>query len=103
MIVARRTSQRLLIDQLAKTIEKSRVFGGDCDPRQRLLQSKRGQFLGRMRQQIDADADRLDFGGGFENPAGNSGGVQRKPESQPADAGSDDDDLVHVFHPGALC
>jgi hypothetical protein len=55
-----------------------------------------------MRQQIDADADRLDFGSRFENPAGNSGRKQRKPEGQPADAGSDDDDLVHVFHPGAL-
>ena len=103
MIVTRRASQRLLIDQLAETVEKGRVFGRDCDPRQRLLQSERRQFLGCMRQQIDADADRLDFGRRFENPAGNAGRVQRKPESEPANAGSDDDDLVHIFHPGALC
>jgi hypothetical protein len=55
-----------------------------------------------MRQQVDSDADRSDFRGGFKNPARNSGGVQRKPQRQPANAGSDDDDLVHVFHPGAL-
>ena len=99
MIVARRAAQRLLIDQLAETVEKGRVLGRDRDPRQRLLQPERSEFLGCMRQQVDADADRLDFGGGFENPAGNSGRVQRKPEGQPANAGSDDDDLVHVFIP----
>ena len=67
--------------------------------RQRRFEPERGEFLGGMRQQIDADADRPDLGGGFENAAGNSGLVQRQPERQPADAGADDDDLVHVSFP----
>ena len=32
----------------------------------------------------------------FEDPAGNFRRVQRKPERQPANAGADDDDVVHV-------
>jgi len=63
MIVARRASQRLLINQLAKSVEKGRVFGRDCSLRQHLLQSKRSELLGRMRQQVDADTDWFDFGG----------------------------------------
>jgi len=47
-------------------------------------------------QQIDADSDRFDFGRGFKYPAGNSGGPQRKPECQSANAGADDHDVVHV-------
>ena len=56
------------------------------------FKAERGEFLGGMRQQIDADADRADFGGGLKYPAGNSGRVQRQPERQPANAGADDDD-----------
>ena len=32
----------------------------------------------------------------FEDAAGNAGAVQRQPERQSADAGSDDNDVVHV-------
>ena len=41
----------------------------------------------------------LDFGSGLENAAGNSGRVQRQPERQPANAGADDDDFVHISFP----
>ena len=67
------------------------------------FEAERGEFLGGMRKQIDADADRLDLGGGFKNPAGNSGLVQRKPERQPADPGANDNDLVHVSFPSSYC
>ena len=99
MIVARGAAERLLIDQLAEAIEEGRVRGRDRDLRQRLLEAKRCKFLGGMRKQIDADADRPDFGGRFKNPAGDSGAVQRKPERQSADAGADDNDVVHVSFP----
>src|ERR1700727_3606368 len=92
MVVTRGTAQRLLIDQLAETIEEGGIRGGDRAPRQVGLQPERGQFLGGVRQQVDADPDRPDFGGGFEYPAGNAGRMQRQPEGQTADAGSDDDD-----------
>ena len=97
MLIARRAAQRLLIDQLAEAIEEGRVPGRDRDLRQISLESKRSEFLGGMRKQVDADADRFDLGRRLENPAGNSGGVQRKPERQSANAGADDDDVVHVL------
>ena len=52
-----------------------------------------------MRKQVDADADRADFGGGFEDTAGNPGFVQRQAERQATDAAADDDDVVHVSFP----
>jgi hypothetical protein len=42
------------------------------------------------------DADRSDPGGRFQYPAGNAAQLQRKSERQAANAGSDDDDVVHV-------
>ena len=47
-----------------------------------------------MRQEVDADADRSQLSDGLENPAGDAGLMQRDPERQPANAGTDDDDLV---------
>jgi hypothetical protein len=63
VLVTRRTAQRLLIDQLAEAIEEGGIRGGDRDPRQVGLQPERGQFLGSVRQQVDADPDCPDFGG----------------------------------------
>jgi hypothetical protein len=97
MFIARRTPQRLLIDQLAEAIEEGRVRGRNRDLRQISLESKRGEFPGGMGKQVDADADRFDLGGRLEDPAGDSGRVQRKPERQSANAGADDDDVVHVL------
>jgi len=68
-----------------------------------LFETKRGQVsLVACGQQIDADTNRLDLGGGFKNTAGDSAPVQRKPERQAADAGADDNDFVHVFLPVVL-
>ena len=58
MLVARGAAERLLIDQLAEAIEEGRIRGRDRDLGQRLFEPERGEFLGGMRQQIDADADR---------------------------------------------
>ena len=102
MVVARGAAQRLLIDQLAEAIEEGGILGGDRDPRQIGLEAERGQFPGGMRQQIDADADRADFGRELEYSAGDSGRVQRQPERQPANTGADDNDVVHVSSPAFI-
>ncbi len=102
MFIACRAAQRLLIDQLAEAIEKGRILCGDRYLRQRLFESERGKFLGGMRKQIDADADRPDCGRRLKYPAGNPGCVQRKPERQSTNAGSDDDGVVHVSFRRAL-
>src|SRR5216684_3575874 len=96
MLVTRGPAERLGIDQLAEAIEEGRVLGGNRDPRQFRFESERGQFPGGMRKQVDADPDRPDFGRQFKYPAGDSSGVQRKPKGQSADAGPDDNDVVHV-------
>src|SRR5579872_4714938 len=95
MIVAGSAAERLLIDELAEAVEEGRVPRFDRDLRQRVLKPKRGEFLGRMRQQVDADANRPDLGNRLEYPAGNAGLLQRQSQRQAADAGADDDDLVH--------
>src|SRR6202012_2680546 len=99
MLIARRAAQRLLIDQLPEAIEEGGIRRRNRDLRQRLLQPERGEFLGRMRQQIGADADRPDFGYRLEDTAGTAGRVQRKPEGQAANATPDNDDVVHVSFP----
>ena len=96
VLVARCPSQRLPINQLTEAIEKGRVLGRDRDPRQISFKSERGKFFGGMRKQIDADPDRLDVGRRFKYPAGDSGGVQCEPQGQSADAGPDNNDVVHV-------
>src|ERR1700730_4294723 len=96
MLVTRGAAERLLVDQLPEAIEEGGIPGFDRRLRQHRFKPERGKFFCGMRQQIDADPDRPDFGSRLENPAGDSGGVQRQPKRQPANAGSDDDDLVHV-------
>ena len=89
IVVTGRATERLLINQLAEAIEEGGVFGLDRHPRQIGLKAKRGEFLGGMRQEVDPNTDRADFGCGFEDAAGNFGRVQRKPERQSANAGAD--------------
>ena len=97
MVVAGGAAERLLVDQLAKAVEEGGIGGGDRDPRQFRFKSERGELARRMRKQIDADADLLDLGRGLENPARDAGLMQREPQRQPANAGTDDDDVVvHV-------
>jgi hypothetical protein len=103
VVVAGGAAERLPIDQLPETVEEGGILRLDRDSCQRIFKPKRGQFPGRVRKQVDADADRLDLGDGFEDPAGNPGLVQRQPQRQSADAGAEDDDLVHVSIPQGLC
>ena len=100
VVVAGGAAERLLIDQLPEAIEEGGVLCCDRDPGQRRFKPERGEFLGRMRQQIDADADRTHLGNGFVDAAGNAGLVQAQSERQAADPGADDDDLVHASVPG---
>ncbi len=102
MVVAGGAAERLLVDQLPEAVEEGRVLGRDRDLGQRLFKPERGEFLGRMRQQIDADADRAHLGNGFVDAAGNARLVQAQSERQAADAGADDDDLVHVSVPDVV-
>ena len=50
------------------------------------MQTKLDQFADGMRQHIDADAKRLQFGNAFEHFGGNADLVQAERQRQPADA-----------------
>src|SRR5579864_8164836 len=56
MIVTGRAPERLLIDQLPEAVEKGRILGRNRDLRQIGLKAERGELLGRMRQEVDANA-----------------------------------------------
>src|SRR5262249_37349970 len=99
---AGRAAQRLLVDQLPEAVEEGRVRRFDRDPRERVFQSERGELLGRVRKQIDADADCLDLGGGLDDPAVNAGLLQRQTQRKAADTRADDDDVVHASAPKIL-
>ena len=47
----------------------------------------------RMRQHVDADAERPDFRRGLENTRANADRVEAQGEREPADTRSDDDDV----------
>jgi len=49
-----------------------------------------------VREQINPDAHGFYFGSRFKYPAADSGLMQREPERQSANAGADDNDIVHV-------
>ena len=87
------------MDQLPESIEEGGVRGGDRDALKRVFEPEGRELTRRVRQEIDADADRPQLSGGFKNPARDAGPMQRDPERQPANAGADDDDLVHVSVP----
>src|SRR2546430_9491572 len=91
ILIARGAAERLLIDQLAKAVEEGGVRRGDRGLRQIRLEAKRGQFLGCMWEQIDADADRLDRGRGLEDAAGEFYLMQRESERHPPNSGHHDD------------
>ena len=94
VLVSGGAAERLLVDQLAEAVEEGGIGGGDRGLGERGFKAERGELSRSMRKQVDADADRPDLRGGFENPARNSFLMQREPERQPANAGTDDDDLV---------
>src|SRR5579871_2948094 len=103
MVVAGRAAERLLIDQLPEAVEEGRIFGLDRDPCEVGFEAERAKLPGRMRQEVDADADRANFRRGFENTAADFGGMQRKAERQATDAAADNQDVVHVSSPASSC
>src|ERR1700722_10844349 len=96
MVVAGPAAERLLIDQLAEAVEEGCIFGLDRHPRQIRFKAKRGEFLGGVRQEVDADTYRADFRRGLEDATGHVGRVQRQTQGQAANAATDDQDVVHV-------
>ena len=58
-----------------------------------------GELAHRVRQQVDADAERLQFGSGVEQAAGNASAVEHQRERQATNAGTDDENGFHDSTP----
>jgi hypothetical protein len=94
-------SQRLAVDELAEAVEESRFRRLDGDLGEGVLQAEVGQYSRRMRQQVDPDADRLDLRRRLEHAAGDPALMQLERKREAADAGADDEDLVHGSNSGS--
>ncbi len=83
------------MDELAEAVEEDRLLRQHALPRERRLEPERAQLLHGMRQEIDADAERLDLRRRLEDAAGNAGALQHETEREAADPGADDQHIRH--------
>jgi hypothetical protein len=92
--VSRAPAERFLVDELAEAVEEHTLRRFHANARQRGLEAKSAQDFGRVRQQVDAHADRLDLGRGLEEPEGNAATMKLERQRQAADAGADDQNVA---------
>ena len=89
---------RFAPDRLAVLGEVGEFLGADGGCIKRVLQAEFDQFAHRMRQHVDADAERPQLGHAFEDPDGNADLVQAERQRQPANATTRDENS-HVTPP----
>ena len=89
--VAGLDAARLAPDRLAALGEIGELLGADGVRIERVEQAEFDQFAHRMRQHVDADAERLQLGHAFEHFGGNADLVQAERQRQPADAAACDE------------
>jgi len=95
-VVARMLARGFLKDQLAVFGEEDRLLRAHTHRVELRQQAEFGQLAHRMRQQVHAHAQGLEFGHGLVDATRNAGLVQAQREGQATDAGAQDDDLVVV-------
>src|SRR2546430_2380293 len=91
-LIAGALAARLLVNQLAETVEETAFGILDARTQQFITQAKRGEFAHRMRQQRDADAELLHLRRRLVNAARDPARVQIEREREPADSAADDCD-----------
>ena len=72
-VVAGIAAARLLVDELAVAAVEGELARLDGRRRQRVLQAKLAELAHAMRQEVDADAQRLDLGRCLEHAARDAG------------------------------
>ncbi len=90
-VVAGKAAGRLAVDELAEAVVEAIFARGDGDLGERIFETERAEFARGMRQDVDADADRLELGRRLEDAAGDAGAMQHQAQRQAADAGADDE------------
>ncbi len=84
-------AERFPVDELAEAVVEHRLPGLDRNARQRALQPELAQFPARVRQDIDACAERRNLGGRFEHSRRDARAMQGERQRESADARADDD------------
>ena len=82
---------RLAPDRLAVLGEIRELLGADGVRIELVVQAELDQFAHRMRQHVDADAERPQLGHAFKDFGGNADLVQAERQRQPADAAARDE------------
>ena len=85
---------RLAPDRLAVLGEIREFLGAHGGRIEPVVQAELDQFAHRVRQYIDADAERPQLGHAFENSGGNADLVQAERQRQPADAAAGDETVM---------
>ena len=98
-IVAGVAAERLLVNELAEAVVEAGFEGGDRDAREGVLEPEGCELARRMRQEADADPDRPDLRRGLIDAARDAALVERQRQTEPADAGPDDDHLHDALSP----
>jgi hypothetical protein len=80
MLVACVAAERLAVDELTEAIEKDGLSGQDRHACKRSADPQFGERFGRMRQYVDAHAERTDLRRTLVDPASNSRTLQEKRE-----------------------
>ena len=92
-VIAGVESARLAPDLLPEAVGVEQLVGADRDRVEAVEEAELGQFLDRVRQRVDADAELADRVRLLENLAIDAARVQHQRRHQTADACSRDDDL----------
>jgi hypothetical protein len=93
-LVAGMAAGRLAVHELAMGVVERRLFRRYTHLRHGVEEAEVIQLTHRVRQDVDADAERLDLGGRFENAARDAGCVQAEGRRKAADTGADDGDVA---------
>ena len=84
----------LAVDVLAEAVEERRFARDHRAPLELAENAEAVELRARVRQDVDADAERRHVGRCLVDAAGDAGLVEAERERQAADAGADDDDIV---------
>jgi hypothetical protein len=95
----RSPAARLGVDELAEAVEETALAVLDPLTRQRVAEAERRQLAHGVRQEGDADAERLHLGHALVHAAGEAALVERQREGQPSDPAADDGDVHEAGSP----
>src|SRR5688572_1018314 len=94
--IAGAPTERLAIDELTEPVEERGLLRLHRDLGKRTLEAELAEHLHRVRQEVDAHAYRFDLGRRLEDAARDAAALERERKREPADAGADDEDVIHA-------